>query len=70
MISAIATLAIAFLIVGLICYLVSLTPFDARLKQAFYVVVIVLVCIYLLQHFAGGGSVKSISWIAPDRLST
>ena len=51
MIDTIISLAIVMLIVGLVCYLFSLTPFQTWIKQAFYAVVVVVTLIYLLRHY-------------------
>ena len=51
MIETIVSFAIVMLIVGLVCYLFSLTPFQAWIKQAFYAVVVVITLIYVLRHY-------------------
>lgn len=51
MIETIVSLAIVVLVVGVIFYLINLSPIDGRLKQAFYAVAIVVMIIWLLKEY-------------------
>lgn len=45
-------LLIALIIVGALLYIMQLLPIDNTIKQIIYVIVIVLVLVYLLQHLS------------------
>lgn len=48
-------LIIALLVLGLVLYLVSLTPIDARIKMAIYAIAIIFAVIWLLRRLPGLG---------------
>jgi len=43
-------LLIALIIIGAVLYIIQLLPIDGTVKQIIYVLAIVLVLIYLLEH--------------------
>lgn len=45
------SLLITLIIVGLVLYLISTLPIDARIKNVIHVVVVVLMIIWLLESF-------------------
>ena len=44
------TLVVALLVIGLLLYLISLAPIDARIRNAITAIVIVFVIIWLIQR--------------------
>lgn len=52
------SLLIALLIVGAVLYLLQFVPLDPTIKRIMYVVVIVAVCIWLLQHLGALGVLR------------
>ena len=50
-------LLIVLIIVGVVLYLITLIPMDARIKTAITVVAIAFVVIWLIQALLGGGPV-------------
>ena len=59
MIEAISWLAVRVVVIGLICWLVSLAEFiPDGIKKAFYGVVLAIFLIYALQHFGSVSGLK------------
>lgn len=48
------SLLITIIILGLICWVISILPIDARLKTIAYVVVAIIALVYLLRHLGVG----------------
>lgn len=51
------SLLILLIIVGVVLYLITLIPMDARIKQAITVIAIALVVIWLIRALLGGGPI-------------
>lgn len=45
------TLLVSLIVIGLVLYLVSTLPIDARIKNIIHVIVVVLVILWLLETF-------------------
>lgn len=54
------SLLVMLIIVGVVLYLVSLIPMDARIKTAITVIAIAFVVIWLIQALLGGGPVMRL----------
>lgn len=51
------SLLIVLIVIGVVLYLVSLIPMDARIRTAITVIAIAFVVIWLIQALLGGGPV-------------
>ena len=51
------SLLVVLIVIGVVLYLVSLVPMDARIKTAIMVIAIAFVVIWLIQALLGGGPV-------------
>ena len=58
--TAIISIIVALVIVGLVLYLIDIIPMDGTIKQIIRVIVIIAVVVWLLQSFGFIGSVHSL----------
>jgi len=54
------SLLIVLIVIGVVLYLITLIPMDARIKTAITVVAIAFVIIWLIQALLGGGPVLNL----------